>query len=115
MPTFTVKLRGNVQELLLDAYRRIDEGQPARNAGRCQVANEVCFACPSEDDCSERVRKNYLRADHRLWRELSVLLDEQHEQLRDARDLYRSRAADDRPQLEALARDDGPWNHDRHS
>ncbi|MBM3146335.1 MAG: DUF4388 domain-containing protein [Actinobacteria bacterium] len=112
MPTFTVKLQGDVQELLLDAYRRIDEGQLARKARRRQIESEVCFACPAAAECGEEVRRKYLRADHCLWRELAALLDEQHEQLRDARNLYRSRAGDQRPQLEAMAEDDGPWNGD---
>ena len=33
MPHFQVAIQGNVQELLLDAYRRIDEGERARKAG----------------------------------------------------------------------------------
>lgn len=110
MPTFTVKLQGNVQELLLDAYRRIDEGQLARKARRRQMDSEVCFACPAADECTDETRRRYLRADHCLWRELAALLDEQHERLRDARNLYRSRASDQRPHLDAVVEDGAPWD-----
>lgn len=112
MPTFTVKLQGNVQELLLDAYRRIDEGQLARKARRRQVESEVCFACPAVNECNERIRARYLRSDHCLWRELAALLDEQYDALRDARNLYRSRASDERPRLDAIADGHAPWDED---
>lgn len=112
MPTFTVKLQGNVQELLLDAYRRIDEGQLARKARRRRVESEVCFACPAVEECSEQIRTRYLRADHCLWRELAALLDEQYEALRDARNLYRSRAGDERPRLDAIADGCAPWDEE---
>ncbi len=45
MPRFQVAIEGDVQGLLLDAYRRIDEGERARKT-RNVVENEVCFACP---------------------------------------------------------------------
>ncbi len=102
MPTFTVKLQGDVQELLLDAYRRIDEGERARKA-ELGVECEICFACPAMDTCTDEIRAKYLKADHCLWRDLAALLDEQQDLLRDARNLYRSRAGDAGPELRALA------------
>jgi len=109
MPTFTVKLQGNIQELLLDAYRRIDEGQLARKA-RTKVDSEVCYACPSANECSDEVRAKYLKADHCLWRALAALLDEQQDLLRDARNLYRSREGDSRPELQALDESGPSWD-----
>jgi hypothetical protein len=107
-PVFTVKLQGSVQELLLDAYRRIDEGQTARKV-RKKVDNEVCYACPTVPECNERIRAKYLKPDHCLWRELAALLDEQQDLLRDARNLYRSRASDDRPLLEPMTEGGSSW------
>ena len=50
MPRFQVAIEGDVQGLLLDAYRRIDEGELARKT-RNVVDNEVCYACPLDDEC----------------------------------------------------------------
>jgi hypothetical protein len=76
---------------------------------RKRVENEVCYACPTVSECSERVRDKYLRQDHCLWRELAALLDEQYELLRDARNLYRSRASDERPTLETMSEGGSSW------
>ena len=53
MPHFQITIQGNVQELLLDAYRRIDEGEQSRKQ-RPRVENEVCYACPLDGECTER-------------------------------------------------------------
>ena len=53
MPRFQVAIEGDVQGLLLDAYRRIDEGERARKT-RNVVENEVCYACPLGEECGER-------------------------------------------------------------
>jgi hypothetical protein len=108
MPTFTVRLQGQIQELLLDAYRRIDEGQTARKV-RKKVDNEVCYACPTVPDCNDLIQAKYRKPDHCLWRELAALLDEQHELLRDARNLYRSRGDDERPALEIMTEGGSGW------
>ena len=50
MPRFQVAIEGDVQGLLLDAYRRIDEGERARKT-RNVVDNEVCYACPLGEEC----------------------------------------------------------------
>ena len=102
MPVFTVALRGNVQELLLDAYRRMDEGERARKAYTI-VEDEVCFGCPAVKTCTPQTRESFLKADVCLWRELAAVQDESYEAVNDARKLYRSKDGDQRPQLEALS------------
>jgi hypothetical protein len=100
MPHFQVAIQGNVQELLLDAYRRIDEGERARKA-LAVVDEEVCYACPLLDDCSEKIRARYLKKDICLWREMGAVLDESYERLKDARQLYRSKDTDQKKVLDA--------------
>jgi hypothetical protein len=95
MPQFQVAIQGNVQELLLDAYRRIDEGEEARKA-IFGVEHEVCYACPVEDQCTDEIKRRHLKQDVCLWRDLGAVLDEGYDRLRDARQLYRSRE-DDKP------------------
>ncbi len=93
MPRFQVTIEGDVQALLLDAYRRIDEGEQARKTAQV-VDNEVCYACPVDDECSAEIRAKYLKQDVCLWREMGAVLDEGYDRLRDSRQLYRSREAD---------------------
>jgi hypothetical protein len=102
MPVFTVTLQGDVQELLLDAYRRIDEGEQARKAYTI-VEDEVCFGCPAVRTCTPEVRESYHKADICLWRELAAVQDESYAAVSDARKLYRSKDGDQRPPLEALS------------
>jgi hypothetical protein len=61
-------------------------------------------------ECNARIRAKYLKPDHCLWRELAALLDEQQDLLRDARNLYRSRASDDRPVLETMTEGGSGWH-----
>lgn len=100
MPQFQVAIQGNVQELLLDAYRRIDEGEAARKAA-IGVEHEVCYACPVEDQCTEEIRRRHLKQDVCLWRDLGAVLDEGYDRLRDARQLYRSQEDDTPATLDA--------------
>lgn len=93
MPHFQVAIQGNVQELLLDAYRRIDEGEKARKKA-LELTSEVCYACPLAEDCTEHIREKYLKTDVCLWREMGAVLDESYDRVRDARQLYRSRDED---------------------
>ncbi len=93
MPRFQVTIESDVHFLLLDALRRIDEGEQARKTAYV-VDNEVCYACPLGDDCSAVIRSKYLKKDVCLWREMAAVLDEGTERLRDARQLYRSREED---------------------
>ena len=100
MPHFQITIQGNVQELLLDAYRRIDEGEQARKQ-RLELESEVCYACPVDGQCNERVRQRYLKNDVCLWREMGAVLDESYDKVRDARQLYRSKDEDAKSILDA--------------
>jgi hypothetical protein len=100
MPRFQVAIEGDVQGLLLDAYRRIDEGERARKAAQV-VENEVCYACPLDEECGAVIKSKYLKQDVCLWREMAAVLDESTERLRDARQLYRSRDEDASATLDA--------------
>ena len=100
MPHFQVTIQGDVQELLLDAYRRIDEGERSRKAAQV-VDNEVCYACPLEHECTDKIRARHLKKDVCLWREMGAVLDEGYDRLRDARLLYRSREEDAKASLDA--------------
>lgn len=100
MPRFQVAIEGDVQGLLLDAYRRIDEGERARKSAQV-VENEVCYACPLDEECGAVIKSRYLKKDVCLWREMAAVLDESSERLRDARLLYRSRETDTKTELDA--------------
>lgn len=100
MPRFQVAIDADVQGLLLDAYRRIDEGEQARKATQV-VENEVCYACPLAEECGPAIKSKYLKKDVCLWREMAAVLDEGSDRLRDARQLYRSRDDDASPTLDA--------------
>jgi hypothetical protein len=100
MPRFQVAIEGDVQGLLLDAYRRIDEGERARKT-RNPVENEVCYACPLAEECGAGIKTKYLKKDICLWREMAAVLDESSDHLRDARLLYRSRESDTKTELDA--------------
>ena len=100
MPHFQVAIQGNVQEILLDAYRRIDEGEKARKQ-RLDLDSEICYACPLTDDCSSAIQRKYLKSDVCLWREMGAVLDESYDKVRDARSMYRSRDEDARSILDA--------------
>lgn len=100
MPRFQVTIEGDVQSLLLDAYRRIDEGERARKA-RSVVDNEVCYACPLTEECTPAIRTRYLKKDICLWREMGAVLDEGYDRLRDSRQLYRSKDEDAKSRLNA--------------
>jgi hypothetical protein len=67
VPTFTV------EALLLDAYRRVDEGErPSRE--KLFVEDELCASCTIE--CSPAIKARFLKADLCLWRNMpSVLKD----------------------------------------
>lgn len=93
MPRFQVTIEGDIQSLLLDALRRIDEGEKARKAASV-VDDEVCYACPLIAECGPVIKQKYLKKDVCLWREMAAVLDESTERLRDARQLYRSREDD---------------------
>ncbi len=106
MPQFKIAIQGDVQSLLLDACRRIDEGERARKSAN-SVDNEVCYACPLADECTDTIRRRHLKQDICLWREMAaVVVDDDHGQ-RDARELYRHRNEDAKNLLEASL--DSTW------
>jgi len=100
MPRFQIAIQGHVQQLLLDAYRRIDEGEHSRKTINA-VENEVCYACPLDAECTEAIKAKHLKTDVCLWREMGAVLDDEYERLRDARQLYRSREDDEGAVLDA--------------
>jgi hypothetical protein len=93
MPRFQVTIESDVHFLLLDALRRIDEGEQARKTVNV-VDNEVCYACPLEDECTPAIKARHLKQDVCLWREMGAVLDDEYDKLRDARQLYRSKGDD---------------------
>jgi len=88
VPHFRVAIQADVQELLLEAHRRIDEGEPARKTGN-GLNSEVCFACPLEQECTPAIKAKHLRNDLCLWRKMSAVVEDDYDRLRDARQLYR--------------------------
>ena len=59
--------------MLLDAYRRVDEGErPSRD--KISHEQELCLTCTIE--CSPEIKARYLKPDVCLWRAMpSVLKD----------------------------------------
>jgi hypothetical protein len=100
MPRFQIAIQGNVQQLLLDAYRRIDEGERSRKTVNT-VDNEVCYACPLEEECTPAIKAKHLKKDLCLWREMGAVLNDDYDKLRDARQLYRSKDDDQGAILDA--------------
>ncbi len=100
MPHFQVAIQGDVQELLMDACRRIDEGEQSRKQGTL-VENEVCYGCPVDDECTADIKARHLKKDVCLWREMGAVLNEGYDRLRDARLMYRSKEEDTKATLDA--------------
>ena len=106
MPQFTIRITGSVQELLLDAYRRIDEGELMKTR-KTVVDNEVCFRCPVEGECSEAIKRRYLKPDVCLWRRMGAVIDDDYERVQDSQRLYQSPEANEKPTLETALDSDG--------
>jgi hypothetical protein len=106
MPQFTIRITGSVQELLLDAYRRIDEGELMKTR-KTVVDNEVCFRCPVEGECSEDIKQRYLKPDVCLWRRMGAVIDDDYERVQDSQRLYQSPEANEKPTLETALGSDG--------
>jgi len=67
----------SVENLLLDAYRRVDEGERPRRE-KVLVEEEICVSCTVP--CSDRIKARYLKSDVCLWRNMpSVLKDSKFE------------------------------------
>jgi hypothetical protein len=61
----------NVENLLLEAYRRVDEGErPGRE--KVTVEEEFCLTCTLA--CSAEIKERYLKADVCLWRNMPSIL-----------------------------------------
>ena len=106
MPQFTIRIIGSVQELLLDAYRRIDEGEVMKTS-KTVVDNEVCYGCPVESECSVEIKRKYLKPDVCLWRRMGAIIDDDYERVQDAQKLYKSSEANEKPTLETALDSDG--------
>jgi hypothetical protein len=111
LPDFKIRIQGNVQELLLDAYRRIDEGELLKTK-KTVIDNEVCFGCPVEAECTPEIKEKYLKADACLWRKMGAVIDDDYERVDDSQNLYKSRGDNDRPDLDAALDSDGTLNLD---
>jgi hypothetical protein len=111
MPEFTIRIAGSVQELLLDAYRRIDEGETLKTS-KTVVDNEVCFGCPVESECSDDIKEKYRKPDVCLWRRMGAIIDDDYERVQDAQKLYKSREANEKPTLETALGSDGSLDLD---
>jgi hypothetical protein len=72
MPEFRIAIRGDVQELLLQAQLRIDHGERPRK--RVGARQDPCCGCPVTD-CSPAVKQKYLKKDACLWRSMSAVPD----------------------------------------
>lgn len=91
MPRFQIAIQSDVQGLLLDAQRRIDEGQTARKRSNSSQS-EICYGCPIASECDETIRDRYLKNDVCLWRRMSPVVDEgEVEGDRDARELLQAK------------------------
>jgi len=79
-PLFAVVPSIDVENLLLDAYRRVDEGERPRRE-KVTVEEELCLTCTI--DCSAEIKSRYLKPDVCLWRNMpSVLKDPIYRTLR---------------------------------
>ena len=61
----------DVQELLLEASRRLDEGERPRKV-KIQVEEEICLTCTIA--CSDEIRARYLKSDICLWRNMPTIV-----------------------------------------
>lgn len=61
----------DVQELLLDASRRLDEGERPRRE-KIHVEEEICLTCTIR--CTEEIRARYLKSDICLWRNMPTIV-----------------------------------------
>jgi Domain of unknown function (DUF4388) len=70
---FAVAPSVDVENLLLEAYRRVDEGERPRRE-KVSIEEELCLTCTLE--CSPEIKARYLKPDVCLWRNMpSVLKD----------------------------------------
>jgi hypothetical protein len=63
----------DVQQLMLEASRRLDEGERPRRE-KIQVEEEICLTCTI--DCTEEIKARYLKSDICLWRNMPTIVKE---------------------------------------
>ena len=68
---FAVRPSVDVENLLLEAYRRVDEGERPRRE-KVAVEEELCLTCTVE--CSAEIKGRYLKPDVCLWRNMPSIL-----------------------------------------
>jgi len=61
----------DVENLLLEAYRRVDEGERPRRE-KIMVEEELCLSCTLE--CNPQVKARFLKPDVCLWRSMPAIL-----------------------------------------
>lgn len=65
----------DVENLLLEAYRRVDEGERPRRE-KVSIEEELCFTCTLE--CTPHIKTRYLKSDICLWRSMPSVLKDPH-------------------------------------
>jgi hypothetical protein len=78
MPHFQVAIRGDVQELILEAQRRIDEGEHASRTGNGATSG-VCLACRISKECTAAIKAKYRKTDTCLWRKMKAVTDDAYD------------------------------------
>ena len=95
MPDFRISIRGDVQELLLQAQVRIDHGDRPRKQMAAVAEGDLCYGCPVTD-CSPAVKSKYLKKDACLWRKMSsppeVGMEPRHQNRDDMQSIYAEEA-----------------------
>lgn len=70
---FAVVPSVDVENLLLEAYRRVDEGERPRRE-KVSVEEELCLTCTLE--CTTEIKARYLKPDICLWRNMPSVMKE---------------------------------------
>lgn len=68
---FAVVPSVDIENLLLEAYRRVDEGERPRRE-KAMVEEELCLTCTLE--CTPRIKARFLKPDICLWRSMPAVL-----------------------------------------
>ncbi len=71
---FTASPRINVQHLLLETSRRLDEGQRPSRKKATPAGDDLCATCSA--NCSDEQKDKYLKDGICLWRNMSVVVRE---------------------------------------
>lgn len=87
----------DVQNLLLEASRRLDEGERPRKA-KLQVEEEICVTCTIE--CNDEIKERFLKNDICLWRSMPTVQKEHvYKSIKRGRHSEDSEESDDLPFL----------------